>query len=147
MLTISMIAWLYMLDVIWSLNSWDYWLYESDIFILMMFVDEGMRMRLFVDGGITNEAIRGFGGITNEDIRGCVYHFLVDKILFVEIVYHIIIWDWPGIKYHAMLVYGYHLLYHTYVRHASHVIYFLYVNRLVASSTQYWAKLRSMVGR
>ena len=31
------------------------------------------------------------GGITNEDIRGFVYHFLMDKILFIEIVYHIII--------------------------------------------------------
>ena len=47
-----------------------------------------MRTKSFVDGRITNEAIRRWG-TTNKAIYECVYHFLVDKILFVEIVYNI----------------------------------------------------------
>ena len=56
----------------------------------MMFVDEGDANETIHRWGITNEAIRGWG-ITNEAIYECVYYFLVDKILVVEIVYHITI--------------------------------------------------------
>jgi len=42
----------------------------------------GLRMRLFVEGNVNDDLYDGIG---------CVYHFLVDKMLFVEIVYHVII--------------------------------------------------------
>ena len=44
---------------------------------------EGLRMRLFADEGNANDGL--YNGI------GCVYRFLVDKMLFVEIVYYVTI--------------------------------------------------------